>query len=137
MEIQRFATGLLARDVAATTRFYVDHFGFQKQIDIGWFTSLGHDDPAYELSVVALDHESVPERFRRPTFGLLGFIVQDAAAEERRLREAGVPIVKPTTDELYGQRHFYCTDPDGTLLDVIELIAPDPEWLKQSGLAEG
>ena len=134
MKFQRFATGLLAADVAATTRFYVDNFGFEKKMDIGWFTSMGHDDPAYELSVVEAGHESVPPDFQRPTYGLLGFIVEDAAAEEERLRAAGVDIVKPTTDEIYGQRHFYCTDPDGTLIDVIELIPPDPEWMKESGL---
>jgi catechol 2,3-dioxygenase-like lactoylglutathione lyase family enzyme len=47
-------------------------------------------------------------------------------AEEARLRAAGVPILKPTTDEPYGQRHFFCGDPDGTLIYVIELITPDP-----------
>ena len=66
----------------------------------------------------------------------MAFVVADAAAEEARLREAGVVIVTATTDEVYGQRHFYCTDPDGTLIDVIELITPDPDWLKQSGLAD-
>lgn len=135
MRINRFATGLLANDVAATTQFYVDHFGFEKKMDIGWFTSMGHDDPAYELSVVQADHDSVPPGYRRPTAGLLGFVVDDAAAEEKRLRSAGVEIVKPTTDEVYGQRHFYCSDPDGTLIDVIELIAPDPDWMKSVGLA--
>lgn len=130
------APGLLARDVAATTQFYVDHFGFRTLMDIGWFTSMGHDDPSYELSVVAVDHESIPSDFRRPTFAVLGFVVDDATAEEARLREAGVPIVHPLTDEPYGQRHFYCSDPDGTLIDVIELITPDPVWLAESGLAE-
>jgi catechol 2,3-dioxygenase-like lactoylglutathione lyase family enzyme len=136
MKIHRFATGLLARNVATTTQFYVDHFGFKKTMDIGWFTSMGHNDPAYELSVVASEHNSVPAEFQRPMYGLLAFVVEDAAAQEARLREAGVEIVKPTTDELYGQRHFYCTDPDGTLIDVIEPITPNPEWLKQNGLAD-
>jgi catechol 2,3-dioxygenase-like lactoylglutathione lyase family enzyme len=106
VKVNRFATGLPAEDAAATTRFYVEHFGFSKKMDIGWFTSQG----------------------------LLGFVVEDAAAEEQRLRDAGVVIVKPITDEVYGQRHFYCADPDGTLIDVIEMIPPDPEWTEEVGL---
>jgi hypothetical protein len=85
LKIHRFATGLLARDVATTTQFYLDHFGFRKTMDIGWFTSMGHDDPAYELSVVASEHDSVPAEFQRPTHGLLAFVVEDAAGEEARL----------------------------------------------------
>ena len=35
---------------------------------------------------------------------------------------------EPVT-EVFGQRHFFVRDPEGTWLDVIQLVAPDPEWL--------
>jgi uncharacterized glyoxalase superfamily protein PhnB len=75
-------------------------------------------------------HESVPEGYRpRETAGLMyGLVVEDAAAEAKRLSEAGVELVTPVVDEVYGQRHFSVADPDGVLLDVIEMIPVDPEW---------
>jgi hypothetical protein len=41
-----------------------------------------------------------------------------------------VPIVVEMVDEPYGQRHFFCADPGGVLIDVIQTIPPDPAWLK-------
>jgi uncharacterized glyoxalase superfamily protein PhnB len=64
---------------------------------------------------------------------VIGFVVADAAAEERRLRAAGVPILHDLVDEPFGQRHFLCTDPNGIVIDIIELIPPDPAWLASQG----
>ncbi|MCU1681147.1 MAG: hypothetical protein JWQ81_1886 [Amycolatopsis sp.] len=66
---------------------------------------------------------------------MFGYIVEDAAAEEKRLRAEGVEIVRSVRDEDYGQRHFFALDPNGILLDVIEPIQPTPEWLAAKGLA--
>ncbi|MCY1558852.1 hypothetical protein D9M68_958250 [compost metagenome] len=46
---------------------------------------------------------------------------------------AGVNVVQPLRDELFGQRHFIASDPNGILLDIITQIEPDPEWLKAQG----
>ncbi|WP_329044322.1 hypothetical protein OG738_24315 [Amycolatopsis sp. NBC_01488] len=72
----------------------------------------------------------MPDGYRtQPTSGLsFGLVVEDAAAEAKRLTEAGVDLVTPVVDEVYGQRHFSVADPNGVLLDVIEMIAPDPDW---------
>ena len=61
---------------------------------------------------------------------VLSFYVEDAAGEQARLEAAGVPIVQPLKDEVFGQRHFIAADPNGILIDIITPIAPDPEWLK-------
>ena len=47
-----------------------------------------------------------------------------------------VPIVQPARDEPWGQRHVFCTDPAGTLIDVVQPIPPSSEWLRANGLAE-
>jgi uncharacterized glyoxalase superfamily protein PhnB len=59
---------------------------------------------------------------------MFGLVVEDAHAEAKRLEEAGAELVTPVVDEVYGQRHFYVTDPNGVLLDVIEMIPVDPDW---------
>jgi catechol 2,3-dioxygenase-like lactoylglutathione lyase family enzyme len=132
-----FSTSVLADDVDATARFYVEHFGFERRLDLGWFTTLHHGDRPYELDVVERSHASVPEGFRRAPSGvILAFLVDDVDAVAARLADAGVELVTPVTDEEYGQRHVFVTDPSGTLVDVVQLTTPSPEWLAANGLAE-
>ncbi len=64
-----------------------------------------------------------------PAGTLLGWIVDDATAVYDAMRAAGVTMVTDLTDEAYGQRHFFCHDVDGVLIDVIERIPIDPAWL--------
>ncbi|MCR6483291.1 VOC family protein [Amycolatopsis sp. OK19-0408] len=131
MQVKGFGAGYLVDDVAATTRFYKDVVGLPVTVELDWFASINAGAPGYEISFVQRGHESVPEGFRaQPTSGVsFGLVVEDAAAEAKRLADAGVELVTPVVDEVYGQRHFYFADPNGVLLDVIEMIAPDPEWV--------
>ncbi len=130
MQIDRFSTTLLTDDVAAVREFHVRHFGWRVTGDAGFFVALAHDDQAYELCVLQRDHETVPATHRQAAQGLiLGYLVQDAAAEARRLAAEGVGHLTPVVDEVYGQRHFFVTDPAGVLIDVIQLTTPDPAWL--------
>jgi catechol 2,3-dioxygenase-like lactoylglutathione lyase family enzyme len=130
MQVKGFGAGYLVDDVAATTRFYRDVIGLPVTVELDWFASVNAGAPGYEISFVRRDHASVPEGYRAmETSGLMfGLVVEDAAAEAKRLEAAGVELVTPVVDELYGQRHFYVVDPNGALLDVIEMIAPDPDW---------
>ena len=49
----------------------------------------------------------------------------------------GAEIVYPLRDEVWGQRHFMAKDPNGLLVDVVQLIPPAPEFLREHGLADG
>lgn len=130
MQVKGFGAGYLVDDVAATTRFYEDVVGLPVTVELDWFASVNAGAPGYEISFVQRGHESVPEGYRtQDTKGLMfGLVVDDAAAEAKRLTAAGVELVTPVVDEVYGQRHFYFADPDGVLLDVIEVIPVDPDW---------
>lgn len=132
-----FSTTVFADDVAATAGFYVEQFGFAVRLDIGWFVTLHHDDRPYELCVIERGHESIPEGYRGPPAGVIvAFLVDDVDAYAERLAAAGTPVVAPVRDEPWGQRHTYVTDPAGTLIDVVQLTTPSPEWLAANGLAE-
>jgi catechol 2,3-dioxygenase-like lactoylglutathione lyase family enzyme len=135
MHLDRFSTCLLTDDVAKSKAFYVDLFGFQTIIDIGWFVSLHANERAVELSLCQRDHTSIPAGFRISATGVvLGLVVTDAAAEEARLRAAGVRVIVPLRDEPWGQRHFFLSDPAGVLIDMIQMIPPDPQWVADHGL---
>lgn len=125
---------LHVRDVAATSRFYQDHFGFQPIFESEWYVQLRGGARGHELALIAFDHETIPPEGRHPTANLiLSFEVEDAAANAARLEQAGVTIVQPLRDEVFGQRHVIAVDPNGILLDVITPIEPDPDWLAAQG----
>lgn len=130
MQVKGFGAGYLVDDVAATTRFYADVVGLPVTVELDWFASVNAGAPGFEISFVERGHESVPPGYRtQEVSGLsFGLVVEDAHAEAKRLEAAGIELVAPVVDEVYGQRHFYVADPNGVLLDVIEMIAPDPEW---------
>jgi catechol 2,3-dioxygenase-like lactoylglutathione lyase family enzyme len=60
---------------------------------------------------------------------VFGFIVDDVDKIAAALTEAGVRLETEPVTEVFGQRHFFVRDPEGTWLDVIQLVEPDPEWL--------
>jgi uncharacterized glyoxalase superfamily protein PhnB len=123
---------VLVEDVDTAARFYEQHFGFTRVFDSDWYVHLRSPaQSVYELALIVFDHETIPAAGRAPTTNLiLSFEVDDAAADHERLVAAGVTIAQPLRDEVFGQRHFIATDPNGIMLDVITPIEPDPEWLK-------
>lgn len=121
---------LQVKDVAATSAFYQDLFGFTEVFASDWYMHLRAPAGSQELAIIAYDHETIPAEGRRPTSGLiLSFEVADAAAEAERFAQKGIKIAQPLRDEVFGQRHFIASDPNGVLLDVITPIDPDPTWL--------
>nr|AMK07558.1 glyoxalase/Bleomycin resistance protein/dioxygenase domain protein [alpha proteobacterium NT18-17] len=118
-------------DVENTARFYETHLGFTRIFSSDWYVQLrATADHPFEIALIAYDHESIPAPARVLTTGvILSFYVADAAAEHSRLAAAGVSIVQPLRDEVFGQRHFIAADPDGLLLDIITPIEPDAAWL--------
>ena len=118
------------RDVAATSRFYVEHFGFAPVFESDWYVQLRGGEKGHELAIIAYDHDSIPPAGRHPSTGvILSFEVADAAYEAQRLEAAGVALAQPLRDEVFGQRHIIVADPDGILIDIITPIDPDPDWL--------
>jgi catechol 2,3-dioxygenase-like lactoylglutathione lyase family enzyme len=127
----RFSTlgiALSTADVAASRDFYVEHFGFIAAAELDWYVSLHHPEHAGQvLDLVAMDHPSIPARFRGAGVDgvTLAFLVDDAAQEERRLRSAGVPIAEPLEDMPWGQRRFHLVAPEGTHVEIVQYLDPD------------
>ncbi|MGH7720232.1 MAG: VOC family protein [Gemmatimonadaceae bacterium] len=133
MRIQSSYPVLLTDDVRAAGAFYITHFGFAPAFESDWYVSLKHRDaPQHELAFVHQDHASVPAARQTAARGvILNFEVPDAAAEWQRLHGAGAPVLLALRDEPWGQRHFILEAPGGVMIDVIESIAPSPEFAAQ------
>lgn len=120
-------------NVAATKAFYVDHFRFSALFDADWYCHLqSSEDAAVNLAILKADHETIPPMARGRVAGLiLNFEVEEVDALFLRAQRAGLPILKPLTDEAFGQRHFITCDPNGVLIDVIKPIPPLGEFIEQ------
>jgi catechol 2,3-dioxygenase-like lactoylglutathione lyase family enzyme len=137
MEINLVGIALMADDPAASAQWFVDHFGFTVNTDIGWYVNTRHEGHAnLSLDFVQRDHASSPDvlRGKRVAGTLLAFLVDDVDAEERRLREAGLDFVLSIATEGWGQRRFQVTGPDGLVVEVLQMVPPDPDWLAAHGL---
>ncbi|GIE88660.1 VOC family protein [Actinoplanes regularis] len=132
---------LVGMAVAATTpatsaAWFAEHFGFVVGIDLGWYVNTQHGEhPNLSLDFVQRDHESWPEatRGKNVVGTLLAFLVADVDAEYARLSEAGLEVVKSLVTEPWGQRRFQIAGPDGLLVEVLQTVAPDPQWLADNG----
>lgn len=128
----------MSSDPTASAAWLAEHFGFVRNVDIGWYVDVQHPDhPAVYLDLIRLGHESVPPVLRDRPGGFLALLVEDADAEERRLRAAGLEFAKPVTTEPWGQRRFQVEGPDHLVVEVLQQVAPDPQWLADHGLAAG
>lgn len=138
MRFTLVGTALAAAEPAASAAWFAEHFGFRVNIDLGWYVNTQHaDHPNLSLDFVRRDHESWPEatRGKNVVGTLLAFLVADVDAEFERLRAAGLAVVLPLVTEPWGQRRFQVAGPDGLLVEVLQLVPPDPEWLAANGLA--
>lgn len=125
---------LCAGDVAASARFYREHFGFDVAFETDWYVSLRHPDAGSELAILDPTHESVPEGYGTTARGVLvNLELDDVDAVAARLDAAGVPVVQALRSEPFGQRHVIVRDPGGVLVDVITEIEPSPEFLAAFG----
>jgi uncharacterized glyoxalase superfamily protein PhnB len=115
-------------DVAA---FYQQHFDLQLTLDLGWFLTLRRGEADWEIAICQRGHATVPAAVNGLTesTNVFGFVVEDADKVAQALTEAGVQLETEVVTEPFGQRHFFVRDPEGTWLDVIQLVAPDPAWL--------
>ncbi len=130
MRLNSFYPVLLTDAVAESSAFFTEHMGFRETFKSDWYVSLIHSgNDAYELAIISHDHDTIPEAHRQPTSTLLlNFEVPSVESEYERLRAAGVEMLQPIEDLPVGQRHFICRGPGGVMVDVIEVIPPDPEY---------
>ncbi|QKW38579.1 VOC family protein [Actinomadura sp. NAK00032] len=135
VQLGSFYPVIATRDVAASRRFYVQHFGFEVTFEADWYVSLRRPDaPHYELALLDHTHPTIPEGHRTPLQGglLLNFEVDDVDAEHRRLvgGEGLVELLSLRTEE-FGQRHFIVAAPDGVMIDVITVVPATGEYAEQ------
>ncbi|MCR8843501.1 VOC family protein [Paenibacillus sp. SC116] len=135
MKISSFYPVVLSEQVAASSAFYKEYFGFEAVFESDWYVSLrlSNGDISYELAIMDPTHATIPAAFQHKVQGLiLNFEVDDVDAEyERLIQTAKLPLHSEIKDEAFGQRHFITADPNGVLIDIITIIPPSEQFLSQ------
>lgn len=128
MKITSSAVSLNVADVPASSAFLVDHFGFRTEMSADGFASLTRDDAGMNVVFLRQGLESLPadQRDDHATGVILAFVVDDLEGELARLRDAGVDITMPLTEEEWGERAFQVRDPNGVIVQLVDWNASTP-----------
>jgi uncharacterized glyoxalase superfamily protein PhnB len=122
MRITSSAVSLNVTDVAASSAFLVDHFGFQEEMAADGFASLARKDAGMNVVFLRTGLESLPadQRDDHATGLIIAFVVNDLEGELARLRGEGVAITMPLTSEKWGERAFQVRDPNGIIIQLVD-----------------
>ena len=126
MHITSSAVSLTVDDVAASSKFLADHFGYTERMSADGFVSLGREDGGVDLIFLRRGIEVLPPHLRdlRSAGTIVAFVVDDLDAEQARLRAEGVEPTLPIHEEPWGERLLLLTDPNGVVYELVEWVTP-------------
>ena len=127
---------ICTNNVRATKEFYLSLFDFKVIFEAEWYVQLcASENESLHIAFIEQSHPSVPVKYQNKPQGIvLTFEFTDVDKLYHRARQLGIPVVYEICDEDWGQRHFMTVDPNGLLLDVVQLIKPSEAFLKEHGL---
>jgi uncharacterized glyoxalase superfamily protein PhnB len=122
MNVIASAVSLNVEDVAASSAFLSDHFGFRQEMAADGFASLSRDDVGMHVAFLRRGLAMLPEdqRNKHATGLILAFVVDDLEHEMARLGTDGVDITMPLREEEWGERSFQVTDPNGIIVQLMD-----------------
>jgi uncharacterized glyoxalase superfamily protein PhnB len=126
LRITASAVSLTVDDVAASSAFLTEHFGFHEEMAADGFMSLARADAGMNIVFLRRGLESLPDDQRTDHAAglILAFVVDDLDGELARLRDEGVAITMPLTTEEWGERAFQVRDPNGVIVQLVDWNAP-------------
>jgi uncharacterized glyoxalase superfamily protein PhnB len=125
VQITASAVSLNVEDIAASSAFLVEHFGFRQEMAADGFVSLARADTAMYIVFLRRGLAMLPadQRDKHAAGLILAFTVDDLEGELARLRAEGVAITMPLTVEEWGERAFQVTDPNGVIVQLMDWAA--------------
>jgi uncharacterized glyoxalase superfamily protein PhnB len=126
VRITASATSLNVDDVAASTTFLADHFGFRVEMAADGFAALARDDAGMNVVFLRTGLATLPadQRDEHAAGLILAFTVDDLEGELARLQAEGVAVTMPLTSEEWGERAFQVRDPNGVIIQLVDWNGP-------------
>ncbi|AQZ60707.1 Glyoxalase/bleomycin resistance protein/dioxygenase [[Actinomadura] parvosata subsp. kistnae] len=122
MEVLSSRVLLRPRDPTRSRRFYADTLGLAVYREFG---PPEHPGVVFFLGQGFLELSGSSEEAGGPGMRLW-LQVRDAAQEEKRLREAGVTVLREAREEPWGLIEAWIADPDGHRIVLVEVPAGHP-----------
>jgi len=113
MSVKRIVPDIKSKHLDASRQFYVDVLGLEVAMDMGFIVTLvSPSNPAAQVSLMRDDDSStiLPQ---------ISIEVADVDDVHSRAVSHGLTIVYPLTNEPWGVRRFFVTDPNGTVINVM------------------
>jgi predicted enzyme related to lactoylglutathione lyase len=111
VSIDRAVPNIRAERPAETRDFFVDLFGFEVAMDLGWvMTVASPTDPSVQVTIISNDDMAAPG---------ISVGVPDVDAVHQKAVEQGLEIVYPLRNEEWGVRRFMLREPSGTVVNVV------------------
>jgi catechol 2,3-dioxygenase-like lactoylglutathione lyase family enzyme len=113
MSIKRVVPDIVSERIDESRKFYTEFLGFDVVMDMGWvLTFASPSNPTAQIALVrgsekATGHPNV------------SIEVEDVDAVHAKAVTLGLHIVYPLTDEPWGVRRFFVTDPNGVIINVL------------------
>jgi catechol 2,3-dioxygenase-like lactoylglutathione lyase family enzyme len=126
LNITASAVSLNVPDVAGSSRFLADHFGFTEDMAADGFVSLSRPDAGFNVVFLRTGLVSFQPAIMRESRAdglLIAFVVDDVDGEYARLRDEGVAITTPIQTEPWGERFFQVADPNGVIIQLVQWVA--------------
>lgn len=113
MAVQRIVTNIQAEAPGEIATFYRDLLGLHTVMDMGWIvTCVSEATAAVQISFASEGGSGTPV----PDISIE---VDNIDEVYQRATDTGIAIVYPLTDEPWGVRRFYVTDPAGKTLNIL------------------
>ena len=94
-------------------KFYTQFLGFELAMDMGWIVTLASpNNPTAQITLLRGPVSAAPH----PD---LSIEVADVDTVHAKAIALGLQIVYPLTDEPWGVRRFFVTDPNGVVINVV------------------
>ena len=113
MSVKRIVPDIKSTHLDASRQFYVDVLGLEVVMDMGFIVTLvSPSNPTAQVSLMRDDDSStiLPQ---------ISIEVADVDDVHSRAVSRGLNIVYPLTNEPWGVRRFFVTDPSGTVINVM------------------
>jgi catechol 2,3-dioxygenase-like lactoylglutathione lyase family enzyme len=113
MSVKRIVPDIKSKHLDASRHFYVDVLGLEVAMDMGFIVTLvSPSNPTAQVSLMRDDGSStiLPQ---------ISVEVADVDDVHSRAVSRGLNIVYPLTNEPWGVRRFFVTDPSGTVINVL------------------
>jgi len=113
MNIKRVVPDITSERMGESRTFYTEFLGFELAMDMGWIlTFVSPGNPTAQVTLLQAPASDVPN----PNVSIE---VEDVDEVHARALAFALPIVYPLTDEPWGVRRFFVTDPNGVIINVM------------------